>query len=49
MYAADGLKPDLTLLFDLPEKKAAERKLRLNRTKDRLENEKLTFFRKVRK
>jgi dTMP kinase len=49
LYAADGLKPDLTLLFDLPEKKAAERKLRLNRTKDRLENEKLSFFRKVRK
>ncbi|MBD3216790.1 MAG: dTMP kinase [candidate division Zixibacteria bacterium] len=49
LFAAEGIKPDLTLLFDLPEKKAFERKSKLNRAKDRLENEKLAFFRRVRK
>jgi dTMP kinase len=49
LFAADGLEPDLTILFDLPEKLAFERKRSLNRVKDRLENEKLTFFKKVRR
>jgi dTMP kinase len=49
LFATDGLKPDLTLLFDLPEKKAFERKMKLERAKDRLENEKLAFFRRVRR
>jgi len=49
LFAADGLEPDLTILFDLPEKLAFERKRGLNRVKDRLENEKLTFFKKVRR
>jgi dTMP kinase len=49
LFATDSLKPDLTLLFDLPEKKAFDRKLRLERAKDRLENEKLAFFRRVRR
>jgi len=49
LFATDGLKPDITLLFDLPEKTAFERKILLNRAKDRLENEKLAFFRRVRR
>ena len=49
LYASDGLKPDLTILFDLHEKLAFERKRSLNRAKDRLENEKLAFFKKVRR
>ncbi len=49
LFAAEGLIPDLTILFDLPEKLAFERKCNLNRVKDRLENEKLIFFKKVRR
>ncbi len=49
LFATDNLRPDLTLLFDLPEKTAFERKVKLSRAKDRLENEKLAFFRKVRR
>ena len=49
LYATDYLVPDLTLLFDLSAEKAAERKQKLSRTMDRLENEKLAFFRNVRK
>jgi dTMP kinase len=49
LFASDDLKPDLTVLFDLPEKLAFERKRSLNRAKDRLENERLTFFKKVRR
>lgn len=49
LFATDNLKPDLTILFDLPEKTAFERKVKLSRAKDRLENEKLAFFRRVRR
>ena len=49
LYATDYLVPDLTLLFDLSAEKAAERKQKLSRATDRLENEKLAFFRNVRK
>lgn len=49
LFAAENLVPDLTLLYDLTANRAAERKQKLSRAKDRLENEKLTFFRKVRK
>jgi len=48
LYAADDLKPDLTILLDLPEKEVLERRQKLNRTKDRLETEKLAFFKRVR-
>ena len=49
LYASENLKPDLTLLFDLPEKVAFARKAKLKRSQDRLEKEKLSFFRKVRR
>lgn len=49
LFAAENLVPDLTLLYDLTAIRAAERKQKLSRVKDRLENEKLAFFRKVRK
>jgi dTMP kinase len=49
LFATDNLRPDLTLLFDLPEKIAFERKMNLERVKDRLENERLAFFRRVRR
>ena len=49
LFAADNLVPDLTLLYDLTAALAAKRKQKLSRAKDRLENEKLAFFRRVRK
>ena len=49
LYSADNLKPNLTILFDLPEKEAFRRKQKMSRSKDRLENEKTAFFKKVRK
>jgi len=49
LYSAFNLNPDLTLLFDLPVREAFKRKKALKRAKDRLENEKLKFFEKVRK
>ncbi len=44
-FAAQGLMPDLTLIFDIPAESAAKR---LGETKDRLESEKTDFHRKVR-
>ncbi len=49
LYSAYDLVPDLTLLYDLPVKEAFKRRQALKRAKDRLENEKLRFFEKVRK
>jgi dTMP kinase len=49
LFSADNLKPHLTLLFDLSEKEAFKRKQEMNRSTDRLENEKAVFFKKVRR
>lgn len=49
LYASEDLVPDLTLLYDLPEKTAFARKAKLKRSQDRLEKERLSFFRKVRR
>jgi dTMP kinase len=47
--ASDGLKPDITLLFDLPVEMGLKRALSRGKGKDRMEKEKLEFHRRVRK
>jgi len=47
--ASDGLKPDITLLFDLPVEAGLKRALGRGKGKDRMEKEKLEFHRRVRK
>lgn len=47
--ASDGLKPDITLLFDLPVEAGLKRALGRGKGKDRMEKEKLEFHRQVRK
>jgi len=47
-FATGGLKPDLTILFDLEPAVALRRGRGRKRAKDRLEKEKVAFFRKVR-
>ncbi|HTA75766.1 MAG TPA: dTMP kinase [bacterium] len=46
--AADNLKPDITLLFDLPVEAGLKRVLGRGKGKDRMEREKLDFHRRVR-
>jgi dTMP kinase len=47
--ASDGLKPDITLLFDLPVETGLKRAFGRGKGKDRMEREKLEFHQKVRK
>ena len=47
--AAGGLKPDLTLLFDIPVEVGLKRALGRGKGKDRMEKEDLAFHRRVRK
>ena len=47
-FAAGGLSPDLTLLFDLPPEEGFERVKGRGNTRDRLERESLDFHRAVR-
>jgi dTMP kinase len=47
--ASDGLKPDITLLFDLPVETGLKRALGRGKGKDRMEKENLEFHRRVRK
>jgi dTMP kinase len=47
--ASDGLKPNITLLFDLPVEAGLKRALGRGKGKDRMEKEKLEFHRRVRK
>lgn len=47
--AASGLKPDLTLLFDLPVEAGLRRALGRGKGKDRMERESLKFHRSVRR
>ena len=47
--ATDGLKPDVTLLFDLPVQVGLKRAWRRGKGKDRMEREKLDFHRRVRR
>lgn len=46
--ASDGLKPDITLLFDLPVEMGLKRALGRGKGKDRMEKEKIEFHRRVR-
>jgi len=46
--AADNLKPDITLLFDLPVEDGLKRVVGRGKGKDRMEREKLDFHRRVR-
>jgi dTMP kinase len=47
--ASDGLKPHLTLLFDLPVELGLKRAMGRGKGKDRMEREDLVFHRRVRK
>ena len=47
--ATSGLKPDLTLLFDLPVEMGLKRAWARGKGRDRMEREKLQFHRRVRK
>lgn len=47
--ASGGLKPDLTLLFDLPVEVGLRRAMGRGKGKDRMEREALAFHRRVRK
>ena len=47
--ATGGLKPDLTILFDLPAETGLKRALGRGKGKDRMEREKIQFHRRVRK
>ena len=47
--AAGGLRPDLTLLFDLPVEMGLKRAMGRGKGKDRMEREDLVFHRRVRK
>jgi len=47
-WTLKGLKPDLTLLFDLPVEVGQKRVLSRNQGVDRFEQEKLDFFQKIR-
>jgi len=47
-WTLNGLKPDLTLLFDLPVELGQQRVLSRNQGIDRFEQEKVDFFQKVR-
>lgn len=47
--ACDGLKPQLTLLFDLPVEVGLKRAMGRGKGKDRMEREDLAFHRRVRK
>lgn len=47
--AVGQLRPDLTLLFDLPAAAALARGRKLSRRKDRLERERVAFFERVRR
>jgi len=46
--ATGGLKPDITLLFDLPVEEGLKRVVVRGKKKDRIEQEKLEFHKKVR-
>jgi dTMP kinase len=46
--ASDGLKPDITLLLDLPVEKGLKRAAGRGKGKDRMERENLLFHKKVR-
>lgn len=48
LWAVDGLLPDLTVLVDLDPEVAAERRKGTGEVADRLESEKIDFFRAVR-
>ena len=48
LWAVDGLLPDLTVLVDLDPEIAAERRKQTGEVADRLESEKIDFFRAVR-
>jgi dTMP kinase len=47
--ASGGLKPDLTLLFDLPVEVGLKRAMGRGKGKDRMEREALAFHKRVRK
>jgi len=47
-FATHGIKPDLTILVDLEPKIALKRKRAVNQNLDRLENESMQFYHKVR-
>jgi len=47
-WTLKGLKPDLTLLFDLPVEVGQQRVLSRNQGVDRFEQEKIEFFQKIR-
>jgi len=47
-WTLNGLKPDLTLLFDLPVELGQQRVLSRNQGVDRFEQEKIIFFEKIR-
>ena len=47
-FAAAGIKPDLTIILDIPAKEGLRRAKELKKT-DRMETEKLSFYEKVRK
>jgi dTMP kinase len=48
-FATGGLHPDMTILIDLPVKKAFERAVLMNKFVDRMESKKLSFYNSVRK
>jgi len=48
-FATDGLHPDKTFLIDLPPKKAFERAALMNKSVDRMESKKLSFYDRVHK
>jgi dTMP kinase len=47
-WTLQGLKPELTLLFDLPVEIGLKRVIQRNEAIDRFEQEKVTFFEKIR-
>jgi len=47
--SVSGLKPDLTLLIDIPLNFFSKRMRRNNKKKDRIEKEKMDFYKRVRK
>jgi dTMP kinase len=48
-FATGGLHPDITFLIDLSPKKAFERAMLMNKSIDRMESKKLSFYASVRK
>lgn len=47
-WTLDGLQTDITLLFDLPVETGQQRVVKRQQEKDRFEQEKATFFQKIR-